>query len=30
MKPLRRACLVLASALALVLLTGRGATAGPS
>src|SRR5256885_4132991 len=29
MKPLRRACLVLASALALVLLTGRGATAGP-
>jgi len=28
MKPLRRACLVLASALALVLLTGRGATAG--
>jgi phospholipid transport system substrate-binding protein len=29
MKPLRHACLVLASALALVLLTGRGATAGP-
>src|SRR5437016_10757586 len=29
MKPLRRACLVLASALALVLLTGPGATAGP-
>jgi phospholipid transport system substrate-binding protein len=29
MKPLSRACLVLASALALVLLTGRGATAGP-
>src|SRR3989454_189744 len=29
MKPLCRACLVLASALALVLLTGRGATAGP-
>src|SRR5438132_5270853 len=29
MKPLRRARLVFASALALVLLTGRGATAGP-
>src|SRR2546428_10816579 len=29
MKPVRRACLVLASALALVLRTGRGATAGP-
>jgi len=29
MKPLCRACLVLASALALVLLTGPGATAGP-
>src|SRR2546425_12362919 len=29
MKPLGRACLVLASALALVLLTGRDAPAGP-
>ena len=29
MKPGCRACLVLASALALVLLPGRGATAGP-
>src|SRR5256885_9922818 len=29
MTPLRRGGLVLASALALVLLTGRGATAGP-
>src|SRR2546427_10507999 len=29
MKPLRRACLLLASALALVRLTGQGATAGP-